>query len=233
MSQNINPLNGVLNIKTNTVNLRNQLGSDNSSTWRTSLGVAIGSDVQAHDEELADIAGIYPSDGIFIVGDSDDFVPKTKEEVATLLGAVTTTGTATLSNKTLVAPVVDTIIASGTDGRVQYSMGECQTTSGISTNLITISTTSNSIGLIEVTVVARRQTDGAPGIYKLTVGVANMNGNAATTGAISQTTIINSISLSGSPFQSTSSSGNITIRVTAPDTNPIKFTAWATYVRTL
>ena len=48
--------------------------AESGSTARTSLGVAIGSDVQAYDAQLADIAGLAVTNGNFIVGDGSNFV---------------------------------------------------------------------------------------------------------------------------------------------------------------
>ena len=47
---------------------------ESGATARTSLGVAIDSDVQGYDAGLADIAGLSASDGAFIVGDGSNWV---------------------------------------------------------------------------------------------------------------------------------------------------------------
>jgi len=58
----------------------------NASTARTNLGVAIGSDVQAYDQQLADVAGLTPADGSFIVGDGVNFVAESGATARTSLG---------------------------------------------------------------------------------------------------------------------------------------------------
>ena len=58
----------------------------NASTARTNLGVAIGSDVQAYDAQLADVAGLSPTDGAFIVGDGANFVAESGATARTSLG---------------------------------------------------------------------------------------------------------------------------------------------------
>jgi len=49
-------------------------GATSASAARTALGVAIGSDVQAFDAQLSDIAGLTPTDSNFIVGNGSNFV---------------------------------------------------------------------------------------------------------------------------------------------------------------
>ena len=67
---------------------------DNVATARTNLGVAIGSDVQAYDQQLTDVAGLTPADGSFIVGDGANFVAESGATARTSLGL----GTAATSN---------------------------------------------------------------------------------------------------------------------------------------
>ena len=49
-------------------------GATSASAARTALGLAIGTNVQAFDAQLTDIAGLTPTDSNFIVGDGSNFV---------------------------------------------------------------------------------------------------------------------------------------------------------------
>jgi hypothetical protein len=53
---------------------------------RTALGVAIGTDVQAYDAQLADIAGLAVTDGNIIVGDGANWVAESGATARTSLG---------------------------------------------------------------------------------------------------------------------------------------------------
>ena len=59
---------------------------ESGATARTSLGLSIGSDVQAHDAQLDDVAGLTPADGAFIVGDGSNFVTETLGTARNSLG---------------------------------------------------------------------------------------------------------------------------------------------------
>ena len=58
----------------------------NASTARTNLGLAIGTDVQAYDAQLADVAGLTPTDSNFIVGDGSNFTTESGATARTSLG---------------------------------------------------------------------------------------------------------------------------------------------------
>lgn len=61
------------------------LGAGGASA-RSFLGLAIGTDVQAYDAQLADIAGLTPTDNNFIVGNGTNFVGESGATARTSLG---------------------------------------------------------------------------------------------------------------------------------------------------
>ncbi len=61
-------------------------GSTSASAARTALGLAIGTNVQAFDAQLSDVAGLTPSNGVFIVGDGSNFVAESGATARASLG---------------------------------------------------------------------------------------------------------------------------------------------------
>jgi len=59
---------------------------DNAGTARTNLGLSIGSDVQAFDAQLTDVAGLTPTDGNIIIGDGSNFITESGATARTSLG---------------------------------------------------------------------------------------------------------------------------------------------------
>lgn len=61
-------------------------GASTAANARTNLGLAIGTDVQAYDPQLTDVAGLTPTDGNFIVGDGTNFITESGATARTSLG---------------------------------------------------------------------------------------------------------------------------------------------------
>jgi len=61
-------------------------GASSASNARTNLGLAIGTDVQAYDAQLTDIAGLAVTNGNFIVGDGANWVAESGATARTSLG---------------------------------------------------------------------------------------------------------------------------------------------------
>ena len=89
-------------------------GATSAADARTNLGLVIGTDVQAYDAQLADIAGMTPTDGNIIVGNGTNFVLESGATARTSLGlgtgdAVTFAGVTSTANISLGS-------TNGTDG---------------------------------------------------------------------------------------------------------------------
>jgi hypothetical protein len=95
------------------------LDDANAAAVRTTLGVAIGSDVQAWDDDLDDLAALTPTDGNFIVGDGTDWTAESGATARTSLGVPAASDT----------PLVSTILISMNDGNIltSYRTGEILT----------------------------------------------------------------------------------------------------------
>jgi len=91
-------------------------GSSNAETSRTNLGLAIGSDVQAWDDDLDDIAALAKTNSNFIVGDGTDWVAESGNTARTSLGLGT--GDSPQFTAIELGHVTDTTIARESAGKV-------------------------------------------------------------------------------------------------------------------
>ena len=98
---------------------RSLVDDANSSAARTTLGLVIGTDVQAYDPQLADVAGLTPTDGNFIVGDGTNFVTESGSTARTSLG-LGSIATQDASNVTItggsITGITDLAVADGGTG---------------------------------------------------------------------------------------------------------------------
>lgn len=103
-------------------------GASTASAARTSLGVVIGTNVQAWDTQLDDIAALVQSDSYFIVGDGSNWVEETGATVRTSLGLTIGTNVqaydaelAALAGLTSAANAIPYFTGSGTAGTISSS----------------------------------------------------------------------------------------------------------------
>ncbi len=88
----------------------------NGTSTRTNLGLSIGTDVQAYDAQLADVAGLAVTDGNFIVGNGTNFVAESADTARISLG-VGTTDSPTFTGLTLSGMTATRLLATdGTSG---------------------------------------------------------------------------------------------------------------------
>ena len=67
---------------------RSLIDDADAATARTTLGLVIGTNVQAYDAQLADVAGLTPTDGNFIVGNGTNFVAESGATARASLGLI-------------------------------------------------------------------------------------------------------------------------------------------------
>ena len=136
-----------------------------ASAARTSLGLAIGTNVQAYNAGLQDISGLAKTDGNFIVGDGSNWVAESGATVRTSLGlgsmavqnsnAVSiSAGTATLTSMTTnsatitggtITGITDLAVADGGTGSSSLTLNSVLIGNGTSALLAVAPSTSGNL----------------------------------------------------------------------------------------
>jgi len=108
---------------------RSLVDDADASAARTTLGLVIGTDVQAYDAQLADIAGLTPTDGNIIVGNGTNFVTESGGIARASLGlgsiATQDSGSVSISG----GNIDGTAIGASVRSTAQFTTLEVQSTS--------------------------------------------------------------------------------------------------------
>lgn len=86
LNNNLDTLDGLFSASGDLAVANGGTGASDAATARTNLGLAIGTDVQAYDAGLTDIAGLAVTDGNIIVGDGTNWVVESGATARTSLG---------------------------------------------------------------------------------------------------------------------------------------------------
>ena len=154
-------------------------GATSASAARTALGVAIGSDVQAFDAQLADVAGLTPSDSGFIVGNGSNFVIESGSTARASLGLTIGTDVEPHSDKlTELATMAQTTanaLADLTEAEVQILDGATVTTAELNI-LDGVTATASELNILDgatVTTTELNIIDGGTSATSTTLATAD------------------------------------------------------------
>ncbi|WP_290942920.1 hypothetical protein [Hyphomonas sp.] len=117
-----------------------------ASTARTNLGLAIGSDVQAFNAKLSDVAGLAVTDGNFIVGNGSNFVAESGATARTSLG-LGSIATQAASNVAITGGSVTGMSAPSNSSDVAIKSYVDDLVAGLKTRIITKAATTANIDL--------------------------------------------------------------------------------------
>jgi hypothetical protein len=197
-----------------------------ASAARTSLGLAIGTNVQAYNAGLQDISGLAKTDGNFIVGDGTNWVAESGATVRTSLGlgsmavqnsnAVSiSAGTATLTSMTTnsatitggtITGITDLAVADGGTGSSSLTLNSVLIGNGTGALLAVAPSTSGNLLTSNGTTWA--STAPAAMVNSFSAGTTGLTPSTTTTGAV---TLAGTLAVANGGTGVTSSTGTTNV----------------------
>ena len=159
-------------------------GATSASAARTALGLAIGTNVQAFDAQLSDIAGLTPSDGNFIVGDGSNFVLESGSTARASLGLAIGTNVqaydADLDNLSGMQSGASSALAAITSTEIQILDGATVTTAELNI-LDGVTATATELNIMDGVTATTSELNIMDGVTATTSELNIMDGVTATT----------------------------------------------------
>jgi hypothetical protein len=208
-----------------------------ASAARTSLGLAIGTNVQAYNAGLQDISGLAKTDGNFIVGDGTNWVAESGATVRTSLGlgsmavqnsnAVSiSAGTATLTSMTTnsatitggtITGITDLAVADGGTGSSSLTLNSVLIGNGTGALLAVAPSTSGNLLTSNGTTWA--STAPAAMVNSFSAGTTGLTPSTATTGVVTLAGTL-AVANGGTGVTASTGSGNNVLSTSPTLVNP-------------
>ena len=165
-------------------------GATSASAARTALGVAIDSDVQAFDQQLADIAGLSTTDGGIIVGNGSTFVLESgataRSSLGVTIGSQVQAYDADLDNLSGCQSGASAALAALTQTEVQILDG-CTSTTAELNILDGVTASTSEINILDGVTATATEINLLDGVTATTTELNLLDGVTATTAELNFT----------------------------------------------
>ena len=165
-------------------------GATSASAARTALGLAIGTNIQAFDQQLSDIAGLTPSDGNFIVGDGSNFVLESgstaRASLGVSIGSQVQAYDADLDNLSGMQSGASSALAAITSTEIQILDGATVSTAELNI-LDGVTATASELNILDGVTATASELNILDGVTATTTEINLLDGVTATTSELNHT----------------------------------------------